>query len=80
MTLSAGEAETLGRQFEDILKYIAQLNEVPVDGVEPVCHPFGIRNVFREDDPVPADAAFLTRLAPRAEKNMIQVPKIIDGK
>jgi len=42
-------AEKFSRQLSGILEYVAQLNEVKTEGVEPTSQVTGLSNVTRED-------------------------------
>ncbi len=66
-------------QLSAILDYVAQLNELATDGVEPLAHPLPIQNVFRPDEPVPSlpvDAALQN--APKRSGNYFSVPAVFD--
>ncbi|MBF0254261.1 MAG: Asp-tRNA(Asn)/Glu-tRNA(Gln) amidotransferase subunit GatC [Candidatus Omnitrophica bacterium] len=77
--LTDEECGLLGRQFDDILDYIKKIDKLDLTGVEPACHPFEVKNVFRDDEPAESlGAAALTRLAPRHRSGMIEVPRIIE--
>lgn len=47
--LSDDELEKMTEQLDNILSYVAKLDELETDGVEPTTHAFSIRNAFRED-------------------------------
>ena len=68
-------------QVADILKFVEELKEVDVTGVEPTSHPFSLSNVFREDKPAPSLAIeeFLKK-SPKARGRFFEVPKIIEDK
>jgi len=53
LELSANEQIKIQRELSSILDYIALLNEVNVEGVEPFCSPVASYNVMRDDSPVP---------------------------
>jgi len=81
VALTDAEVEKLKGQFESILGHIQQIDKLDLDGVEPASHPFKITNVFRED--VAADSgvqADILANAPSGDRNMIQVPTIIESK
>ena len=79
--LTQEEHQMLEKQFDDILNYIHKINQLDIADVEPASHPFDLKNVFREDVVQPPMLAEeLLRLAPKSERNMIHVPKIIGGK
>jgi aspartyl-tRNA(Asn)/glutamyl-tRNA(Gln) amidotransferase subunit C len=81
VALTDAEIEKLKSQFGDILTHIKKMDSLSLEGVEPVNHPFKITNVFREDKIV--DSKVQTDIidnAPAHDRNMIQVPQIIEGK
>lgn len=68
-------------QLSAILDYVAQLDELNTDGVEPLAHPLPLQNVFRPDEPVPSlspDEALQN--APKREKgsDYFSVPAVFD--
>ncbi len=79
IALTAEEKAKFSAQLGDVIKYIAQLKEVDVTGVEPTAHAFPIHNVWAEDvaEPgLPVEAAL--RNAPAQRENMIAVPKVVE--
>jgi aspartyl-tRNA(Asn)/glutamyl-tRNA(Gln) amidotransferase subunit C len=52
LELSESELEAMARQLGAIVDYVAQLQKVPTDGVEPLAHALPVANVFRDDEPV----------------------------
>ena len=81
-SLALSEDE-VGRMCEDmsaILRYVASLNEVAIEGVEPTFHPLPLSCPLREDQVVPG----LTQeqalaAAPRSEAGGFAVPKVLEG-
>lgn len=49
LALDADEQRRLTEQLNAILTYMAQLNEVPTEDVEPTAHVFDLVNVYRAD-------------------------------
>jgi aspartyl-tRNA(Asn)/glutamyl-tRNA(Gln) amidotransferase subunit C len=79
--LAPEETARLGAQFGDILKYVRKIDGLDLAGVEPVSHPFDVKNAFREDEPVPSSAAAeILAAAPLHERSMIRVPQVVEGK
>jgi aspartyl-tRNA(Asn)/glutamyl-tRNA(Gln) amidotransferase subunit C len=79
ITLSAQEKERFTAQLGDVLAYIALLNEVNVDGVEPTAHAFPVVNVWAEDVPEPGlSPEDALRNAPEKRDNMFVVPKVVE--
>ncbi|MBI5368745.1 MAG: Asp-tRNA(Asn)/Glu-tRNA(Gln) amidotransferase subunit GatC [Planctomycetes bacterium] len=62
-----------------ILGYVEKLNELNVDGVEPLVHPFDARNVFRSDEVRPCpDREEALANAPDRSEMFFRVPKVIE--
>ena len=78
-SLSEKEIESLGGDLQNIIKYISQLDELDVSGVEPTYQVFEMENVWRPDEILPQDASReeLLALAPAAQENQIKVPKVL---
>lgn len=79
LDLSAAELDTMTRQLRDILDYVAQLQQVPTEGVEPLAHPLPLQNVFREDVPaasLPVAAALAN--APDRRGDFFGVPAVLE--
>ncbi len=79
LELSADEKARLGAQLGDILKYVDQLKEVDVSGVEPTAHSVPLVNVMRPDvvsEPLAHEDAM--RNAPRQANGLFIVPKIVE--
>lgn len=78
LELSPEEEDRLGRQFEQILAHIDQLNTLDTSNVEPTSHAIPLKNVFREDK---AEVRFpdedLLSLSPAQHKGHYEVPQII---
>jgi aspartyl-tRNA(Asn)/glutamyl-tRNA(Gln) amidotransferase subunit C len=43
------EAEKYSRELSDILAFVEKLNEADTEGIEPIAHITGAKNVTRED-------------------------------
>ncbi len=74
------EKTDLARQLARILTYTGKLKELDVDEVEPLAHPLGTTNVFREDEagePLSNDEAL--RNAPDSKDGFFAVPAVIDS-
>ncbi len=79
INLTAEEKTRFSSQLGDVLTYIAQLNEVNVDGVEPTAHAFPVVNVWADDVAeagLPVEDAL--RNAPEKRDNMFVVPKVVE--
>jgi len=76
--LSEEERRRMEKDLDHILDYISQLNEVPVEGVEPTYHVLPLANVFRDDriEPsLPVEEAL--KNAPDRSGTFFRVPKIL---
>lgn len=75
------ELKVFESQVTQILKFVEELKEVKVDGVEPTSHPLAISNVFREDTVQPSlpIESFLKH-SPQFKGRFFEVPKIIEEK
>lgn len=66
------------KELSDILTYVAELNELDLDGVEPMAHAVPLHNVFREDEEKPSLAHDLALSnAPEAENGYFKVPRVV---
>ena len=80
LRLSDAEIAELQPQLDHVLEYIAQLNEVNVDGIEPTAHASAVYNVFRAD--VPRDTFTqeqATANAPHSGSGLFIVPKALES-
>jgi aspartyl-tRNA(Asn)/glutamyl-tRNA(Gln) amidotransferase subunit C len=50
LSLNPEEIETFTRQLNDVLAYVAKLQEVDTEGVPPLTHVIPLANAFREDE------------------------------
>jgi aspartyl-tRNA(Asn)/glutamyl-tRNA(Gln) amidotransferase subunit C len=65
-------------QLSHVLDYIAKLNELDVEGVEPMAHPTAMTNKFRDDQPGPTLAIEqVLANAPDADPPFFKVPKVL---
>jgi len=65
-------------QLSAVLDYVSKLNELDVEGVEPMAHAADVSNVLRKDQPqpgMPVDKALEN--APDASDPFFKVPKIL---
>ena len=78
LEFSDAEKEKFTHQFNDILKYIEQLNSLDTSDVEPLSHVIELQNVFREDivrPSIPTEEAL--KNAPDKTEEHFKVPKVI---
>jgi aspartyl-tRNA(Asn)/glutamyl-tRNA(Gln) amidotransferase subunit C len=52
--MSREEVEAMAHQLDDILTYVAKLNELDTESVTPTTHAISITNAFREDKVQPS--------------------------
>lgn len=78
LEFSDAEKEKFTHQFNDILKYMEQLNSVDTANVEPLSQVIELQNVFREDVVTPSTpTAEALKNAPAATDQHFKVPKVI---
>ncbi|MBN1638116.1 MAG: Asp-tRNA(Asn)/Glu-tRNA(Gln) amidotransferase subunit GatC [Ignavibacteriales bacterium] len=73
------EKEKLCKEMNQILEYMAKLNELDTENIEPLSHPIELNNVFREDEikqSVSTEEAL--KNAPDKDAQFFRVPKIIN--
>jgi aspartyl-tRNA(Asn)/glutamyl-tRNA(Gln) amidotransferase subunit C len=79
LNLSEAEQEQFTAQLSAILDYMAQLNEVPTEGVEPTSHVLDLVNVFREDRVQQTiTVEEVLRNAPERAHHYVVVPRIVE--
>lgn len=79
LELSEDDVNRFTRQLADVLDYMAQIESLDVDNVEPMAHPLEMPNVLRDDapaQPLPREDAL--RNAPASDGTFFQVPKVLD--
>lgn len=79
LTLSKEEINSLGRDLQDIIKYISQLDDLDVSDVEPTYQVFEMENVWRDDEIIKQDATReeLLALTKASRDNQVEVPKVL---
>ena len=79
LELSEAEVQEFTGQLSAILDYVAKMNELDTEGVEPLAHCLAISNVFREDrvgESLGPEATLAN--APQRDGNFFKVPKILN--
>jgi aspartyl-tRNA(Asn)/glutamyl-tRNA(Gln) amidotransferase subunit C len=79
LELSDAELETMTRQLSSIVDYVAQLQQVDTQGVQPLAHALEIHNVFRDDELapcLPVDVALAN--APDRRGDFYAVPAVLE--
>ena len=80
LELSDEEVELFGEQLGRVLEYVDQLQDCPVDGVEPYISAAAEGNVFREDASAPGlprEEALAN--SPEQGEGGFVVPKVVEG-
>lgn len=78
LKLSEDQVHHFRDQLENVLGYIAKLNELDVTNVEPMAHPLESTNVLREDVPAPGmDVDMAIGNAPAKSPPFFKVPKVL---
>lgn len=76
--MSQEEVEEMTRQLDDILTYVAKLNELDTEGIVPTTHTISIVNAFREDEVKPSlEREETLANAPRQNGEAFVVPRVI---
>ena len=79
LALTADELALFEAQLSNIVAYIDKLKALDTADVEPLSHPLGLRNVFRDDavkPSVPRDEALAN--APARTPEAYKVPVVVD--
>jgi aspartyl-tRNA(Asn)/glutamyl-tRNA(Gln) amidotransferase subunit C len=79
--LTDDEVSEYQGQMDEILKYVEQLNQIDVEGIEPTAHAEDVFNVIREDKAISThqlsqEAAL--RNAPESAHDQIKMPKVVE--
>lgn len=78
LNLEENEKEEFTHQLNNILNYVAKINELNTENIPPTSHPLALTNVMREDDVQKSlSIADVLANAPDEEKNQFKVPKVI---
>jgi len=79
LDLTEKEVEEFTSQLSAILDYVAKMNELDTENVEPLAHCLPISNVFRQDIVKPSLGTEKTLAnAPERDNEFFKVPKILD--
>ncbi len=79
LRFSAQELESFVEQFQRIVEFVQVLQQLQLEGVEPLTHVVEVENALREDEPresLPREEAL--RNAPRHDGVFFRVPKVIE--
>lgn len=79
LELSDAEIEEFTGQLGAILEYVAKMNELDTEAVEPLAHCLAVSNVFREDQVKKSLGTEKTLAnAPERSGEFFRVPRILD--
>ncbi len=79
LRFSAEELESFAEQFQRIVEFVQVLQQLELEGVEPLTHVVEVENALREDEPkesLPREEAL--RNAPWHDGVFFRVPKVIE--
>ena len=77
--LSATEVETTREQLNNVLGFIAQLQSVNTDGIEPMAHAVDVVQRLRSDIVTETDHRVAYQaVAPETESGLYLVPQVIE--
>ena len=78
LKFSDAELEKITGDLNEILTYMDKLNELDTKDIEPLSHPVGFTNVFRDDQIKPSTSADeALKNAPDKTEEYFKVPKVI---
>ena len=79
LALGDEELQALTGQMNAILDYVAQLEKLNTDGIEPTAHAVPMENAFRADRARPSlGTEKALQSAPDADQGCFRVPKVIE--
>ena len=78
LRLTDDELERFTEQLGDILEHATDMAALDLSGVEPMAHPYPLRNVFRDDVVEPSlDRDEVLAGAPTTEEGMFRVAPVL---
>ena len=80
LQLSSDELDRMTSQLGRVLEYVAIMNDLDTEGIEPMAHAVELSNVFRDDveqPSLPREAALSN--APKTDGRCFLVPPVLDG-
>ena len=79
LALSEAEIASMTRDLEQMLDYVAALDRLDTQGVEPTAHGFELATPFRPDEPqAPLDPELVIANAPAHSGTAFLVPKVLE--
>jgi len=80
LALSDDEIASMTHDLEQMLDYVATLDQLDTEGVAPTAHGFELATPLRPDEPVaPLDPELAVANAPAHEGTAFLVPKMLEG-
>lgn len=80
LALTDGQVETLRTELNSILGHIESIQQLDLEGVEPMTHAIPVVNETREDVVKPGLSRELALLnAPDSEEGAFKIPRIVGG-
>ena len=77
--LTKGDKDKFRRQLDEILNYMEKLDELEMEGVEPLTHVLPLTNVLRRDEARPGlERESVLRNAPERKEGYFKVPPVIE--
>lgn len=78
LRLTDDEVRHFAHQLSAVLEYFSKLNELDVEGVEPMAHALDVTNVLRADDPTHGmNVETVLANAPDRSPPFFKVPKVL---
>jgi aspartyl-tRNA(Asn)/glutamyl-tRNA(Gln) amidotransferase subunit C len=79
IALTDEEAGRLEGELDQVLAYVRKLNELDLEGIDPMSHPRPLENVLREDEERrEVDPEDLMRNAPATIQGLVRVPQMME--
>ena len=80
LKLTDGETQQMAQDLGQMLDYVATLEELDTEGIEPTAHAIPLATPLRPDKAVAGlDPALAVANAPQSEGSAFVVPKVIEG-
>lgn len=79
IALTEEESARLEGELDQVLAYVRKLDELDLEGIEPLSHPHPLENVLRDDVPVEGpEPENLMRNAPARVQGLVRVPQMME--